>query len=837
VLLREVRVAPVVELQIWAKVGSADERPGEEGLAHFHEHMLFKGTARRGVGQIAGEIEGVGGRINAYTTFDVTVYHATVPSEHAHVALDVLADAVGQPAFDPAEVAREVEVVLEEIRRSEDSPHHVLSDALFSEAYQTHPYRAPILGTPASVAAFDQGRVQAFYRRWYTPENLVVVAVGDFDSAAFLESVRATFASWTPGGTRRNRPHEPTQRQPRCALLRRPFETACLELAWPIVEFRHIDAPLLDLLGFILGEGDSSRLVRRVKEHDALADRIDSSSYTPLDAGLFGASADAEPEQVARVVEAVAREVELLRLAPVTEAELEKARTNFLATEHWERESVSGLARKLGSFHVIAGAWQHEAAYLGAIRRATPADLLRVAREWLAPERLTVAAVLPEDADGLAVDAVLAAAESGARQARGRFARPVAREREVDVHSYELGNGIAVHVVPRHELPVVSLRAALLGGLLHESPATAGVSNFLASMWLRGTLSRSAADFAREVESLAADVDGFSGRNSAGLTLEVTRDQLSPALDLFCEALLEPAFAAEELERERRETLAALARREDRLGSRVFDLFTAALWKAHPYGLPISGTPEAVQGFTREMLIERHARTVRPDNLVVAVVGDVAPDDAAAELSRRLGELRSGAPAFELPGEEPPPDAPREVELRKDRAQRHLVIGFRGLGLQDPDREALEVLTQMLSGQGGRLFLELRDRKSLAYTVTAMNVEGVAPGFFAVYIATAPEKLEEAQRSLHDELTRVLEAPPGEAELAASANHLVGNFVIDEQRSATRAAHIALDARYGLGPAADRDYAERVRAVTREDVLRVARRVIRLDAPTVALIR
>jgi zinc protease len=839
VLLRELHVAPVAEVQVWTRVGSADERPGEAGLAHFHEHMLFKGTERRGVGEVAGTIEGAGGRINAYTSFDTTVYHATVPSDALASGVDVLADAVQHSRFDPDEVAREVEVVLEEIRRSEDSPHHVLADAVFEAAFRVHPYRAPILGSRESVASFTRERVRAFFERWYAAENFAVVLAGDFRAGDALELVARAFEGVRPGGAHRERAHEPTQHGVRAALLRRPFERACLEVCWPAVPFSHPDAPLLDLLAFILGEGDSSRLVQRVKERERLGDRLDASCWTPLDPGLLGASADLETAQLLPLVRAVAREVETLRIEPVTAAELAKARANFLAAESWERESVSGIARKIGSFHVVAGDHRLEARYLDAVRRATPEDLLRVAVEWLPEERATLAAVAPEDEEPkLEAAALASAAAEGAAAARRRYARPRTGAPAADVRSYALENGAVVHVVPRPEVPVVALRAALLGGQLAETPATAGLGSFLASMWLRGTRSRSSADLAREIEGLAADLDGFSGRNSVGVTLEVTSDRWLAALDPFADVLLEPAFVPDEVEKERAETLAALERREDQLGARVFDLFAAAHWRAHPYGLPIAGTRESVSAIDRDALLVHHARLVDPRGLVVAVVGDVDPDEAAGALARRLGALAAppGAP-FAPPPEEPPPAERRVAELRKDRAQAHLVIGFRGLSLRDPDREALEVLTQVLSGQGGRLFLELRDRRSLAYSVSAMNVEGVAPGLFAVYIATSPEKLAEAERGMQEELGRLLEEAPSEDELARARRYLIGNFAIDQQRAAVRASHVALDALYGLGPAFDRGYAESIRAVGRDDLLRVARRVVRLEAATLATIR
>ena len=837
VLMRELRVAPVAEVQIWAAVGSADEEPDEAGLAHFHEHMLFKGTATRGVGEVAAAVESAGGRINAFTSFDATCYHATLPSDAFGLGFDVLADVVQHSVFDPMEVAREVEVVLEEIRRSADDPQHVLGDAAFQTVFQVHPYRAPVLGTPASVASFDADKVRRFYRRWYAPNNLVVVASGDFDADGFLARVESAFAEAKPSAARRARPAEPAQHALRVRILERAFERTSLELLWPAVPFRHPDAPLLDLLAFVLGQGESSRLDRRVKEELGLADRVDASCYTPLDAGVFGIGADLDPARAPALIEALLRETESLGHETVGEEELEKARRNFLAAKAWEQESVAGIARKLGSALLLTGDPDYEDTYLGRVRGASREDLLRVAREWLVPERLSVAAVAPTGA-APGEEEVRAAVERGIAGARLRFAPPRrAASTSPSTHAYTLGQGVRLVVQPRREIPVVSARAALLGGQLVESEEQAGLGSFLASLWMRGTEAHAAADFARRVESLASDVDGFSGRSSCGVTLDCPSESLPDVFELFAEALLQPAFADEEIERERRETLAALARREDRLGPRAFDLFAHTHWERHPYRLPIPGTPETVARFGHDDLATLQARLVRADNLVIAVAGDVDPDATAALVTKHFAGLPGGSDVeATLPPREPAPRTVRRAAEHKERAQAHLVIGFRGLDVHDPERHALEVLCQILSGQGGRLFLELRDRKGLAYSVSAMNVEGVAPGFVATYIATAPEKLEEARAGILDELRRAVDAKPGAAELERARRSLLGSFAIDRQRSSTRALQLALDTRYGLAGDFDVDYPGRIRAVGAEDVLRVARRLFDLDAYTEALI-
>jgi zinc protease len=838
VLLCEAHLAPVVELQIWANVGAGDERAHEAGLAHFHEHMLFKGTGRRGVGEIAGEIESAGGRINAYTSLDVTVYHATLPASQISVGIDLLSDAVLHSSFDPVEIAREIEVVLEEIRRAQDSPAQVLGEAVFAEAYRVHPYRAPILGTAESVASFDRDRVRAFFQRWYEPDNLTFVAVGDFEAPRVLEELRAAFADATPGAAKRERPKEPVQSGMRNVVCARPFERANIEFVYPSVGLDHGDCAYLDLLAFILGGCDSSRLVQRVKERDGAADRIEASSFTPRDAGLTSITIETGVERAAQALEAAVREVERLRSEPVSAEELERARVNFLASEHFERESVTGLGYKLGSFQVIAGDYRAEARSMDAVRAATAADLHRVAREYLLPERLTIGAVMSEAAAREFDDAHIAAAVQRGIESNARtFAVPRAIAPRSGIHSYALCDGAQLHVIPRRSVPVVAARAAFLGGLLSEDAQASGLTHFLTSMWLRGTRSHSTADFARAAESLAAEIDGFCGRSSLGATLETPVEGLEPALELFAEILLEPVFDPDEIERERSDTLAAIERREDRLGQKAFLLFAETHFRSHPYRQPLLGTAESVTAFDAERVAAHHRHLIRAPNLSLAIAGDVDPDEIAVRLSTHLTGLEGGA--FEPPSpvlEEAPREI-REAEIRKDRAQAHLVIGFRGVSVRDDDRFALEVISQLLAGQGGRLFLELRDRRGLAYAVNAVNAEGVAPGFFAVYIATAPEKLDEARSGLLEELDRLVQAPPTPGELERAKRTLVGAHAIDRQRNAVHAAHAALDGLYGLGPDAMGAYPERIEAVGADDLLRTARRIIQLDAYTLALVR
>ncbi|MFQ5515101.1 MAG: M16 family metallopeptidase [Myxococcota bacterium] len=836
VVLIEDHSAPVVALNIWVRVGSADERPEEGGMAHVFEHMLFKGTKRRAVGEIAATVEAAGGNINAFTSFDMTVYHITMASRDAAVGIDVLADAVQHSTFDPTELAREEEVVLEEIRRSKDSPQRELSQAVFSLAYRAHPYRLPVIGTEEQVESFTREQLLDFYHRWYVPNNMTFVAVGDLDPEATLEQIRAAFAEAKP---RRDLEHarmpEPPQEAPHSAVVRRDFEQTLLGLAYPITAFRAADTPYLDLLSQILGGGESSRLYRNVKDRLETVHTIGSSAYTPLDPGLLLIDAAVDPEGIESGLEAVAREIQRLRAFGPSEVELERARVNLLASQVYEKETMQGQARKLGYYETLGGGLEAEAEYLDRIKRATPEDIERVARTYLAPDRVNVVTLLPQKArPDLSEDALLASF----RMAASRRPAPQGAKIAESIFRYTLPNGLRVIVKPNPTIPLVSLRIAFLGGQLVETEQTQGLSSFLADLLERGTEQRSAAQLAAEIEGIAGSLEGFSGRNSFGLSAEFLSESLDTGLELFTDVLLHPAFDALELEKLRTERLAELKRREDHLSHKAFELFSHALFGDHPYGLQLLGTQESVSHFEREALRHYYERYARPRNGVLAIVGDVDPDAFVEVLSARLAEWPDDRPVTLAPRPEPPePDAPRRAELEKGKAQVHLVLGFPGLALDDPDLPALEVLTQILSGQGGRLFLELRDRRSLAYSVSAFSIEGVDEGAFGVYIASAPDKLDESLAGLERELARLSEQPVSAEELSRAKGYLIGSHAVALQRFATQASQLSLNELYGLGATHHLEYAKRIDAVELSDVERVLRRVVRLDRPLIAIVR
>lgn len=853
VVFEEQHTAKVAAFQVWVRAGSADERPDQAGLAHLHEHMLFKGTATRGPGEIARTVEMHGGEINAWTSFDQTVYHVVTASQFARIGLEILGDAVRNPAFDEHELAREIEVVCEEIKRSEDSPPRRASRDLFATAYTVHPYQRPVIGWEDTVRGFTREKVLEFYRQHYVPPNLVLSAAGDIQEAALREWVEVIFGGeWgRPSRGPMPRDPEPPSSARRYRLRPDDVKEVHFTLAFPIPNVMHEDTPALDALAMLAGQGEASRLALEVKRKRGLVNDVQAWAYTPKDPGLFTVSFTLPPEKLSSALEETMRVLARLRTTEVMLDELRTVQALIESENVYQRETVQGLARKLGFYESSGGGIEREAIYYEKVAGLTAENVREVAERYLRFDRLVATSLLPhgtrlapEEVDAIA-DRVLA---ESPRTESPRAPRPsapapmritaplLARPNADGLFVEKLPSGATVIVREEAAVPLFALRAAFLGGVRFERAADNGLTSLLARTLTRGTPSRDAEEISKLIDELAGSLSASSGRNSVTVRGDFLSRHFERAFELFADVLRHPTFPEPELERERALLLQDILTRDDKPSGVAFDLFARTLFDRHPYRLPMLGDRAAVERVTREAIIEWHQRHMDPSQMVLAVVGDVRASEVIELARRAFGETTgraAPAPRIEV---DPPLAAPRQSVQSLARAQSHLVLGYRGARVTEPWRRTLEVMCTVLSGQGGRLFVELRDKRSLAYSVSSYAVEGIDPGYFAVYMGTSPEKVEAALAGIRSELARLRDERVSEEELLRAKRHLVGTHEIGLQRNGSRAALLALDHLYGLGAEPFIRYAEEIFAVTAEDVEEVARRVIDFDREALAIV-
>jgi zinc protease len=395
VVVQEHRASDVVALQLWVRAGGRDEATNELGLAHYLEHMLFKGTTTRPTGFIDREVEGVGGRMNAGTSLDYTYYHMVLPVSRVGAAIDLLADIGVNASLEASVLDAEKRVVLEEMRLSEDSPRRFLARQLQEAVFDGHPsYGRPVIGTPELVRGLTRDTLLAFYRRLYVPEAFTLVVVGAVGPAEVLDHAQRTFGRLPRTGNLPLPALVPPALAPRRVDVPRPGTQAYLAIGWHAPRIDHPDMPAVDILVSILGHGRTSRLTRSLRERLEVVSSV-GSSYSALEAaGLIGVTAQMDPGNLERVESEILREVRRLRGGGVTEIERRRAITALEAQHEFASETVEGRAQTLGHAETV---WRlaDEMAYLDRARGVTRAQVQAAAQRYLDPDRYARVAFVP----------------------------------------------------------------------------------------------------------------------------------------------------------------------------------------------------------------------------------------------------------------------------------------------------------------------------------------------------------------------------------------------------------------------------------------------------------
>lgn len=835
VILEENHSAPVVAFQMWVNVGSADEKAGEEGIAHVLEHMLFKGTAKRGVGDIAREVEGAGGYINAYTSNDITVYHLALAGRYFDTGLDIISDAIQNSAFDPGELEKELEVVLEEVRMGEDSPERRLYKDLLSTAYAVHPYGKPMIGNIESVKGLTREGILTFLKKWYRPTNMTLVVVGAFDRYEALWKIKESFKDFSD--QKRfllERPVEPSQDRVRLSLSQMDIKGVKLVLGFHIPAIDNPDIYSLDVLSYILGHGKTSRFYKRLRDKEHILHAISAYAMTLKDSGLFLVNADLDVGRIGDTLRGVIDEIGRVRYSGVTDSELERATLALESEFIYEREMMKGRARQLGYSDVIAGDLKFEDKYIEGIAGVGSEDIKRVVDTYLREGNMTLAVISPEAEEAAeGADTLKEVISMSFEDAKGKY---LDKERADDILKVQLENGVTLIVKEDQATPIVSVYTAFPGGLRFEDKESNGLGNFVAQMITRGTETRTAEVFAKEVEDIAAEISGFSGRNTVGMRATFLSRYFDKGMELLADALLNPVFPEEEMENVRKDVLATIERQENNLPRYAFKLMHEELYKKHPYGMAVSGTKDAVERFTREDVLSRYKGLIVPGQMVIAIVGAVEKDKAISEVKELFGRFDRKTITFQSPPAEERQTRKRITGANKASNQTNIAIGFLGATIDDNDKYALSVLSEILSAQGGRLFVNLRDKSSLAYAVSAFSRPGVEPGVLSFYIGTAPEKKAEAVEGVLGELKKVVENQVTAQELERAKKAIIGAYEMGLQRKSAQASNMANNELLGVGYEEWKRYPEMISKVTSDDVLEVAKQYIDLDAYTISIV-
>lgn len=818
VLLKRDTAAPVASVQVWVKTGSIHEGAHlGAGLSHYLEHMLFKGTPRRAGREISATVQAHGGYINAYTTFDRTVYYIDIPAEHTAVAIDILADATLHSTLPADEVEKEKNVILREIDMCLDDPDQRLGQALFETAYRTHPYRQPIIGHRDVFAANTRDDLAAYYRERYAPNNLVVVIVGNFDSAATRAAVAQHF-----GGTPRRRlapvlvPDETPQLSRRDQHLFEDVEISRAGLGWQIPGLAHEDMAALDMLAMVLGHGDASILWQAVREKARLVHTIDVMTWSPGTSGLFYVSFMADADKRAAAEAAVLREVARVAARGISPRALAKAVRQAVTAEVNMHKTMSGQASRLGAAEVVVGDVNYTRRYFERLTALRPADLVRVLKKYLVPEKLTVVSSNPKSA------------------ATAASAAPSVASAAAEFEELTLPNGARLLLQPNRNLPNLHLRLAFAGGPLFEPADRRGLCALMSGLLAKDTRKRTAEQVALAIEEVGGTFADFSGNNSFGLYADVLPGDAALALELLADATLRPAFKADRLEIERESALASLRESMDDPVSVGRKKLREKFFGAHPFAIESIGDEAGLRAIAPADLKALHARLVVASNAVLAVAGDFDAKKLVPQLKAFLARLPRGK--VERPQPKLAPVADEFVETQP-RQQAIVFQAFPGPGLLASDYYVAEVAEELFSGMSSNLFERVREQKSLAYFVRSSRVTGQRVGMFYFFAGTSPKRHGEVLEEFALEIARVQEGRVGADELRRCQTRLKAGKRMSQQTNSSRAMQAALNAVNELPVNDSALYDAQIDAVTIERLRDFARKYFTAETRTQLVVK
>jgi zinc protease len=844
VYLKPIPGAATVSTMVAYKVGSSDEDLDATGLSHYLEHLMFKGTDHIMPGDIDRMTQRNGGANNANTSEDMTVYYFDFAADRWLPALAIEADRMRNLRIDEKhEFQQEKGAVINELARDEDEPWDLESKAILPLLFgKKNPYGHPVIGEREHVRGATAEVIKSHYNKWYFPNNAALVIVGGIDPDKTLAKVKELFGPIPRGNLPPRKPVADFRRNgPVREDMKSKFEVPRLLFGYNSVTSSDPDYPALNVLEGILGSGKTCRLYKKLIEGAEVASDVGASNQAGRYPGWFAVQVEVlkgkHPDDVEKLTLA---EIQRLIDEPVSDAELKRMKERILSGAVFGRESVHGLAEDIAR-GVTTNDLDFLKNYLPRILAVTPADVQRVARKYLDPQKRVLVRSLPaagergaRSAEREAPDVVRVSGQNKVAAPSWRSAPRASRSADSSealslkqAKRVVLPNGLTLLLLENHRLPLVVAEATVKSVRLLEPADKAGLAT-LAGFLLDdgGTANHTGPQIAEMIE----DVGGALSMSASGGSVRVLAPDRKLGLSLLFECLSRPAFAKDAFSRDQARLLSQIEDAESQPDSRAARAFQAAVYGKHPYGRPALGTRASVQKLTPADCTAFHASAFVPDNTIVAVVGDFNTDQVVEEIKALTADWKPAEVKLpELPTVQKPAAFEQKVLTMPEAAQLHFFLGHVGIRRNNPDYYKLLVMDNVLGTGPGftdRLSARLRDREGLAYTVRANVTDSATtePGTFSCYIGTDNHNFDRVKAEFMEELNRIRAEQPTQQEVDDAKAYLLGSLPFKVSTSASVANQLLTIERYGLGLNYLDDYRKAVAAVTPADVQEVARK-------------
>lgn len=821
VIIKEVHDNPIVTIDTWIKTGSINETDKNNGVAHFLEHLFFKGTQKHPTGEFDRLLESKGAITNAATSKDFTHYYITIPSRDFSMAMDLHSDMLLHPQIPRKELEKERKVVLEEIAKNNDRPETKLFENLNKEFYAIHPYKRQVIGTKNIIETITREEILDFYNTWYKPSNMVTVIVGDVDTQEALAAVKKEFALKEPAKTRNSHYKIDKPRTKQSEIIAKDkVKSGYMLIGWRGVNSDELkDMYALDVLGVLLGDGRSSRLYQSVKEQKQLAYSVAAGHSTMRDDSLFLINANFTPKNLEKLKKAIFYEIEKIRCGTIDEQEILTAKNIIERDTFYARESGANIANELGYTTIVYDNPGFYDTYIENIKKVNASDLVRVAKKYLNPDFAVISVVLPEDYE-----------ENTKQISNVTTKEPKLVKTDKNVSKYELPNGATVLINKNPLNDIVAFQIFAKGGTFVEKKP--GIASMTASGMLKGTKKYSYLDLSQTMEQNGIKISPSAGADYFTVSVKTTKNDLPLTFELLDEMVNHASFDVQEIEKIKREKLQSIRQMRDNPSSLAFEEFKTAMWKDTPYGVTGIVMEKTLPTINKADIMEYYENIFYPQNLVISVNGNVDEKEILNYFSKIFNGCNGEKFDFKAQNHRfKPLNKSQTVKVPKDSEASWLVMGWLADGVSNKkDLAVLQVIDALLgSGMSSRLFNHLRDEQGLAYQIGSSYSGNVNKGVFAVYIGTNPATAAHSKKELLREIDVLKKEFVSDKELREAKDKIMGNFILAQETNAEKAATLGVFEASGRGFEYINEFPSLIESVSASDVIRIANKYF--DAP------
>ena len=846
VIMHVDKSTPIVAVNVWYHVGSKNEVPGRTGFAHLFEHMMFQGSKNYNDDYFK-PLQEAGANINGSTNADRTNYFEVVPSNFLELALFMEADRMGGllEAMTQEKLDNQRDVVKNERRqRYDNQPYGTAFEKISEIIYpKEHPYSWTTIGSLTDLTNASMDDVKAFFRQYYVPNNASLVIAGDFDPKQARKWVEKYFGGIAKGEDIK-RPNPP---QPKLdGEIRKTFEDAVplprLYMVWHTVAQGNKDEAALDLLARILSFGRGSRLQSNLVYGKQIAQDAFASHGTREIAGTFQITSTARPgKSLEEIEKEINSEIERIKKEAPTAEELARAVNGIEAQMIYGLQTVLGKADSMNANATFFGNPVRFQEELDAYRRVTPADIQRVANNYLNGNRLVMSFVpaqgkVPQRRAGGAADTPTSTASKKEEKEEKDYSAnlpkpgPNPKLSLPRIEKQKLSNGLEVWLVRQPELPIVSMNLVVKTGGAANPRGKEGLAGVTASLLNQGTKTRSAVDISNQLQEIGTTLNTSSGWDSSNVAMQTLTKNLDRSLEIFSDVLLNPTFPENELKTTRDRTLVSFRQRRANPNAIANIVYSSLLYgKDHPYGNSLSGDEKSIASIQREDLMKFYETYYRPNNSVLIVVGDTDMKTIVPKLEKSVGEWKPAeVPSVNVPEPKSAVKPGIYIVDKPGAAQSVISIGQIGVSRDNPDYYALQVMNSILGGQfSSRVNMNLREDKGYTYGArTGFDYRRSAGPFTAsADVQTAVTK--ESVIEFMNELKGIRGSRPvTPQELEYNKQSLIRRFPAGFETNGQIAGQLANLVIYGLPDSYFNEYISKINSVTIEDVNRVANKYL-----------